>query len=505
MRAAGRALAVAASLVPGLALGAGFGPETNLSVSPVDSETGLSHRALAWDRSGGLHAAWCERDSPGSQYRIWTSRFTGTWSAPVLTVDYLASDPGDLGDDLGAKFPALAVTADGEVHVFWHDYRIGGIDNAEIFTKTRSVNGWDPSQAADVRLTTTAHPESNGDNGYVPVPVATATGDLHVAWYDFRYDGQNAEILAKARPAGGTFDLTPGDGADDRVTNDAAHSELVDLAADDLGHVYAVWRHVDGGATIRFARRDAGTGAWSAPAVVSTQATVAGAPAIAVDGGGTVHVVWPDGRDGGRALFTRTRTAGGVWSAESRLTRPSDGADEPALTADPATGSLHLVWSDGRVSLLNREVFHREKTSAAAWDTTYAADDRISNASGASTRPSVAVSGGQVAVLWKDSRTGQNDIWVRLRPVEAVDVPAPNAPARLAVSPNPARGPVRVLVPTGDAVRVFDVSGRTIARVPIAGQIGVWDLRDGSARRVPTGVYFLRTADGTSARVTVLR
>ncbi|MCA9752784.1 MAG: hypothetical protein KC591_11380, partial [Gemmatimonadetes bacterium] len=211
------------------------------------------------------------------------------------------------------------------------------------------------------------------------------------------------------------------------------------------------------------------------------------------------------GRDGGRALFTRTRTAAGSWSAESRLTRPADGADEPALTADPATGSLHLVWSDGRISLLNREIFHREKTSAAAWDTTYAADDRISNASGASTRPSVAVSGGQVAVLWKDSRTGQNDIWVRVRPAEAVDVPAPNGPALLGVSPNPARGPIRVLTPTGGAVHVFDVSGRTIARVPIAGRVGTWNLRDASGRRVPGGVYFLRTADGTSARVTVLR
>ena len=70
---------------------------------------------------------------------------------------------------------------------------------------------------------------------------------------------------------------------------------------------------------------------------------------------------------------------------------------------------------------------------------------------------------------------------------------------------NPARGPIRVLTPTGGAVHVFDVSGRTIARVPIAGRVGTWNLRDASGRRVPGGVYFLLTADGTSARVTVLR
>ena len=65
---------------------------------------------------------------------------------------------------------------------------------------------------ADVRLTTTSHPETNGDNGYVPVPAASAGGDLHVVWYDYRYDGNAGEILAKDRPfgaAGISLPVTP--------------------------------------------------------------------------------------------------------------------------------------------------------------------------------------------------------------------------------------------------------------------------------------------------------
>jgi hypothetical protein len=425
-------------------------------------------------------------------------------------VDYLPSDPGGPGDDIGAKYPSLAAAADGTLHVFWHDYRVAGIANVEIYTKSRPPGGaWDPSREADVRLTTTAHTEVPGDNGYVPVPVATPDGGVRVLWYDFRWDGAAAEICAKARPAGGAWDLTPGDGADVRLTNDTANSELVDVAAAADGRVIAVWRSVEGGARVRWAERSPGPGTWSSPGFVDGNATVAGAPCVGVDAAGRAHVIWPDSRDGGRALWTRVRDANGTWSAEQRLTRPAEGADNPSLDA-AEDGTLHLVWDDGRISLFNREVFHRELAPATAWDTTGASDFRISVGAGGSARPSVRAAGGVVLVTWRDERDGNRELYARRRSSAATDVTPTPARLILTVAPNPTSGAVWIrraaAAPAAHGiVFVRNASGRVLRRLTGGAQL-TWDGRDDSGRPAAAGTYFVSdVATGSTARIVVLR
>jgi hypothetical protein len=497
--AAGAALAVDA-----------WGPEANLSLTATDSETGLNHRPMAVGADGAFHIVWAEKDGPNQNYRVWTRRLeSGDWSAPELIVDYLATDPGTNG---GAKYPALASAADGSLHLFWHDYRIAGINNIEIFTKVRGPGAaWDPARAADLRLTTTSHPETLGDNGYVPTAVATPDGAVHVLWYDFRYDGASAEILAKSRPSGGVWDTTPGDAADTRVTTDASHSELVAAEADGDGTVHAAWRSTSAGARILYAARDPGTGAWSAPVAVDTAAAVAGAPALSIDAVGRVHVVWPDSRDGGRALWTRVHEPGGAWGAESRLTRPQDSADEPSLDAGP-DGTLHLVWQDGRVSLLSPQVFHREKAAGAAWDTTYASDTRVSLGAARAVRPSVLADGDGIFVCWKDFRTGNHDLFLRRGGPAGTQAPVVAAARqiRLIAAPNPTRGePVLFAWGPGsapaDELTIHDALGRRVRALRAVGEGASWDGSTDAGGRVPAGVYFVRCGSSARARVTVIR
>ncbi len=490
-----------------------WGPETNLSSTALDSETGLGHRPVVFDAAGALHVVWAEKDAPNQNYRIYTRTSAsagGSWDSAELLVDYLATDPGT---GVGAKYPSLAPAPNGDLHLFWHDYRIAGIDNIEIFTKLRAAGSeWDPSRVADVRLTTTDHPETNGDNGYVPTPAVAPNGTIHVLWYDFRYDGNAGEILTKSRPAGGSWNLSPGDSADTRITSDADHSELAAAAVDALGNVHAAWRSAGGGAHVRYARRDAATGAWSPSIDVDLAGQVVGPPALGVDADGRAHVVWPDSRDGGRALFTRVREAGGAWSPIARITRPADAADEPSLAAG-VDGALHLVWHDARVSLFNREVFHRTKPHGAPWDSSGAADTRVSNASGSSQRPSVAVRGAAIAVLWKDARTGNNEIFVRVAtdPATAASgIAREERGTRLDASPNPTRGEnVRFARADGGvlgAVEIADVRGRRVRRIDGASSAASWNLCDDAGARVGAGVYYARLAGGREVRpITVLR
>lgn len=485
-----------------------WGPETNLSNTATDSETGLNHRPLLYDPNGVLHVVWAEKDAPNQNYRIYSRSSTaGSWSAAQLAVDYLPQDPGTNG---GAKYPSLACLPNGELHLFWHDYRIAGINNIEIYTKTKSPGvSWNPSHAADVRLTTTNHPETNGDNGYVPTVTALSDGTLHVLWYDFRFDGNHADIFCKTRPAGGQWNLSPGDSADIRVVNDPDHSELVAVAADAAGNLHAAWRSAGSGAHVVYARRDVATGTWSATVDVDLAGSVAGAPAIAVDGTGSAHIVWPDSRDGGRALFTRVRSAAGAWSTITRITRPDDAADEASMTS--LGGVIHLVWHDARVSLFNREVFHRQKTTGAPWDSTGALDERISNASGNSTRPSIAALDGRIAVLWKDARTGNNDVFVRVRTETATSTPLVQSlpsPA-MRVFPNPMRSGAQILRAQDGAaaeIVIADVRGAVRRRLRAVDSAAFWDGRDDAGQLVPAGVYFARIAkNGEEGRIVVLR
>jgi len=501
-------LALLLALFASTAEGGTFGAETNLSVTATDSETGLNHRPLLYDSTGALHVVWAEKDAPNQNYRIYSRTLNGAmWSAAQLAVDYLAQDPGTNG---GAKYPSLALEPNGTLHLLWHDYRIAGINNIEIYTKTKAPGlSWNPSHSSDIRLTTTNHPETTGDNGYVPTTVALLDGTIHVLWYDFRFDGSHADIFCKSRPAGGNWNLAAGDSADVRVASDADHSELAAVAADALGHLHAAWRSAGTGAHVRYARRDAFTGAWSATVDVDLAGSAAGAPAIAVDGAGAAHVVWPDSRDGGRALFTRTRSAGGAWSAIARITRPGDAADEPSMTSED--GTIHLVWHDARISLFNREVFHREKSNASPWDTTGASDVRISNASGNSTRPSVAATDGRVAVLWKDARTGNNDVFVRVRTEPATSAPLAHSysPA-LRVFPNPLRdGAAQILrrngAPLGEIV-LTDVRGAIVRKLRTSESSILWDARNDQGEPVTAGVYYARTGgDRVPAAIVVVR
>ena len=480
--------------------------EINLSQTATDSETGLGHHPLAVTTDGVLHVVWAEKDGPNQNYRIRTRRLDqGAWTGSELIVDYLATDPGTNG---GAKYPALAALPDGSLHLFWHDYRVAGINNVEIYTKELAAgSAWNAAQSADVRLTTTSHPETNGDNGYVPVPAVAPDGALHVAWYDFRYDGSNAEILAKHRPAGGSWDLTPGDAADDRVTTDGDGSEFAALGVDAAGDVHAAWKSLGSGTRLFYSVRDSGTGTWSVPTRLDSSSAVAGAPALAVEPSGRVHVVWPDAAEGGRALRTRFRETNGTWSAALRLTPPSFGADEPALSASP-DGSVHLVWHDGRNSLFSPEVLHRVKEPGAAWDTTTADDFPVSGAMHGAVRPSVLAHGDDVFVLWRDGRAGNNEIYFRKGGPAATDVSAQPGSGRIALRafPNPSRGgAVRFTRTDGRAtgpLEIVDPAGRIVRRLRTGEP---WDGRTTAGVPVSTGAYFVRSREDGTARVTVLR
>lgn len=501
--------------LPATAGGVTWGAEERLTTTSTDSETGLNHTPLARDAAGRLHVVWAEQDGVRGNYQVYTRRRVGgTWATPALVVPVRLEAIGSL---LGAKFPSIVRGPGDTLHVAWHDYRNGGIDNCEIYAKScPAAAPWDTSVAAEIRLTTTSHPESGGDNGLVPTLAADRYGTLHLAWYDFRYNGEAGEILYKAR-LNGAWDTTPGDAADLNVSMTAGDSQFPALAVDNWGNAHLAWQDDN---RILYAVRNGLTGAVSAPELLSTAAAPAVTPALAVDGTGRLYAAWVDSRDGSRRIYARQKPFGGAWTPERPATPAGFNADEPALAIDRYAG-VHLAWHDTRVSALNREIFVQAALPGAEWDSTAADDVRISNGSGNSTRPSLhADEEGHLYVVWKDRRDGNNEIYFR-----EGTVPAPVSDAgesrgdgfiaSFRTALNPFRTGTTFQWRAGAAdigprrVTIADVAGHLIRSEVLSGseESWTWDGRDDHERSVVSGVYYvtLAPAGGRASTIAVVK
>jgi hypothetical protein len=70
------------------------------------------------------------------------------------------------------------------------------------------------------------------------------------------------------------------------------------------------------------------------------------APALAVDGGGNVHLAWTVGEDPAADIHVATSSDGGKSFGEPQIVERSGGhSDAPKLAAD-SRGRLHVVWGE---------------------------------------------------------------------------------------------------------------------------------------------------------------
>lgn len=154
-------------------------------------ENGFNHTYMYVDGSGNVHVAYHRRVS-------------GVWQVFYRMRDpsgWLPEERVVFTDTADAKYPSVVVVRD-SVFLVWHDYRVGGISNVEIFFNAKPVSG--DTWANEERLTYTSS-GGPGDNGYVPTLKVAPDGSLRAVWYDYRDDpsSYNAEIYTKVRDTAG--------------------------------------------------------------------------------------------------------------------------------------------------------------------------------------------------------------------------------------------------------------------------------------------------------------
>ena len=123
--------------------------------------------------------------------------------------------------------------------------------------------------------------------------------------------------------------------------------------------------------------------------------------------GNSVYAVWSDNRDANTEIyFKRSTNSGQTWGLDTRLTNSSGFSLYPSIAVSGL--SVNIVWYDNRDG--DYEIYYKRSTDGG---TTWGADTRLTVSSGISQDPAINVSGSFVNVVWQDSRSGSFEIFYK--------------------------------------------------------------------------------------------
>lgn len=226
-------------------------------------------------------------------------------------------------------------------------------------------------------------PDAAGDRGW-PALVLDRRAGIHAIWLDHRglaanrnaaadhasHKREGDEGVAMAQKSGVYYASVEGRTSPERLlTNGVCYCCKTALAAGSNGTLYAAWRHVYAGnlRDMAFtASRDGGR-SFSPPVRISEDRWAINGcpddgPAMAVDAGGRVHVVWPTVIGGARtegAIFYASTRDGRRFTSRVRIpTLGSPKASHPQIVVGP-TGRIFVAWDesvDGRRVAAAREL-----------------------------------------------------------------------------------------------------------------------------------------------------
>lgn len=311
----------------------------NRSSARVEHASSPVHAAVAGDvalardpATGDLLAAWTARAGASWQIQFARSADAGTsWTRPVV----VTPDTGDASPPHGESSPRLVAASGGRLAIFWsRDVSAPGRKwPGSAMRMARSLDGGAGWSAA-----TTLNSDSAGPVGLHAFFGAAVTGDhmLVAAWLDERHaatlEGHQAPLPDTSREPTSEADarifaVTSSDfgehwNHDAGIWGAVCPCCRVSLAATPDGGILAAWRQhfpgnirdivsaalVPASAPVRVARDD-----WEYPGCPHA------GPAIAVDAGGTAHVVWYTGKEGRAGIYYARTVPGAEPSAPVAL------------------------------------------------------------------------------------------------------------------------------------------------------------------------------------------
>jgi phage terminase large subunit-like protein len=339
--------------------------------------------AIAIDSSNHIHVLFYD-DTPGNNEIYYLRSLDGgaTWSLPTrLTWTSAYSER-----------PAMAIDSSNLIHVVWVE---GTPGNAEIYYLKSPDGGstWSKPQ----RLTWTSGASDS------PAIAIDSKNGIHVSWNDYT-PGATEIYYKKSTNGGATWSALQ------NLSLTSGHSYASAIVPGAGNAVHVVWHDFTPGAPEIYYRRSTDRGTtWGPVKRLTWTSGWSMGPAIGKDSNNNLHVVWSDDTPGKAEIYYRRSTNGGAtWGANQRLTWNSGLSDNPAIAIDSGN-AVHLVWYDETPG--NAEVYYRKSPDGGA---TWGAVQRLTWNSGSSLVPAVAVDSSKtVHVVWFDDTSGNWDIYYK--------------------------------------------------------------------------------------------
>ncbi len=331
---------------------------------------GRSNANVSMAAEGSFVAIVWSAATPSGQTDIYsaTSRNSGaTFSSPAR----VNSRAGEASVN-GEQAPRVALVRKGGVHevaVIWTAKRTGSTallaarstDAGRTFSPSSPVPGTD----------------APGNRGWEAIG-ADETGRIHTVWLDHRrlaaQDSRVSALHHHGREDGAASMMSPkpngiamaqlsqllfatldGSPLPRALAEGVCYCCKTAIASGGAGRLYAAWRHVYPGniRDIAFASSTDGGLSFAAPIRVSDDRwTIDGCPedgpAIAVDGRGWVHVIWPtvlsEHGEPGKALFHAMSRDGRTFSTRERI--PTVDVPRHPQLAIGRNGAVVVVWDE---------------------------------------------------------------------------------------------------------------------------------------------------------------
>ena len=191
-----------------------------------------------------------------------------------------------------------------------------------------------------------------------------------------------------------------------RLTSNMGTSTRTAIAVNGA-NVYVVWQDdTPGNYEIYFKRSTDGGATWLSAKRLTFNLGFSGYPDIAVNGS-TLYVAYEDDSAGNRDIFYRKSNDGGsTWESAKRITNNSGFSYDPQLAISGA--NVCAVWWDDTPG--NFEIYFRKSTDGGA---TWQSPIRLTDNGGDSEYPEIIGYGSYIYVIWADTASGNNEIFFR--------------------------------------------------------------------------------------------
>ena len=229
--------------------------------------------------------------------------------------------------------------------------------------------------------------------------VAVSGSNLYVVWEDT--SSGNREILLIRSHDGSNFTSTqtlsnsPGESFDPRIAVSGSN-------------VYVVWEDTatDGSSEVKFAKSADNGATFGSVQNLSNQSRDSTNPNIAVSGS-NLYVVWSGlstnatADAGPEVMLARSADNGATFGSVQNLSNNTGDSTNPNVAVSGS--NLHVVWEDD--SSGNSEIVMLRSTNSGA---SFNTSRNLSNSPGESLDPRIAVSGSNVYVVWEDYSLGNS-------------------------------------------------------------------------------------------------